>query len=232
VSREPVARLAAVAMIGALTMSLAACGVINNDHLRVGSAPYDQGSGTVASETRPLEDFHAVSAARGITVFVSTGDSPSATVSGDDNLLGHVTTNVLDGTLTVAIDGNVETHSPLTVDVTTVSAIDAISADAGSTVDSEDLAPASLEVRATSGSTVRGGGQTGSLVLTANSGSTVDLRNVEATEAQVDVSVGSTAHVNATEAVTGSCTTGSTLELHARPATVDVTSDAGSTVKG
>ncbi len=229
-SRKPQALLVAVTVIAALGMSLAACALTDNNHLRVGSGPYEQGSGTVATETRPLADFHAVSATRGVTVFVSTGDSPAATVSADDNLLAHVITTVSDGTLVVAIEGDIETHSPLSVDVTTISPIDGLSADAGSTVDCEDLRPASLEVRASSGSTVRAGGQADMLVLKANTGSTVDLRNLEATEAQVDVSVGSTAHVNATDVVRGSCTMGSTLQLHGTPATLNVAADAGSSI--
>jgi hypothetical protein len=224
-------RVSAAILAVLLALSLAACSVANNDHLRVGSAPYLQGSGNATSETRQLGDFHAITATQGITVFVSGGDAATATVSGDDNLLDHITTEVTDGTLVIAIDGSLETRNPLKVEVAAASPIDAIAADAGSTLDAEDLEVDSLEVRATSGSTVRGGGRTEALSVAATTGSTIDLRNVEATQAQVEVSVGSTAHVRATGAVSGSCTMGSTLQLYGPPATTDVASDAGSTVK-
>jgi Putative auto-transporter adhesin, head GIN domain len=229
VSRGAGTRIAVVIIVMSTALTLAAC-AINNDNMKVGSAPYDQGSGKVATETRPLEGFHAVSASQGVRVSVSAGTSSEASVSGDDNLLAHVTTSVADGTLFVSIEGSIETRNPLTVDVTSTTLIDAIAADAGSTVDSEDLQVAGLTLQASSGSTVRGGGQASSVEATATSGSTIDLRNLEAREARVDASVGSTIHVNASDAVSGSSTSGSTVQVSGSPPTVDVTADPGSTV--
>ncbi len=231
------ARQSAPAMVVALTavvgagLAVAACVVSDGGSMKVGSPPYVQGSGTLATETRPLDAFHALSASQGIEVSVSNGGSYAASVTADDNLLEHVSTEVSDGTLFVAVEGNIDTWHPLQVDVTMASPVDAITADAGATVDCEDLQPGSLEVRATSGATVRGGGRATSLDLTADAGATVDLRNVEAEQARVDVSTGSTVHVQVTQAVRGSCSVGSTLRLHGTPATVDVQTDASSTVR-
>lgn len=222
----------ATALAAAVILTLAACTVTHGGSLKVGSAPYEQGSGRLTTETRPLDDFHAVSATRGVEVLVTTGSSPAATVTADDNLLAHVSTTVASGTLMVAIEGSIETSNPLKVEVTTVSPIDTIAADAGSSVDLEDLHPAALTVRASSGASVRAGGRADSLEVAANAGAIVDLRNVEIEQARVNVSAGSTVHVHASDAVRGSCTLGSTLRLHGTPVTVDVETDGGSTVGG
>jgi hypothetical protein len=228
-SRAPNARITRVVVLAA-ALTLAACVAGNGGSHRIGSAPYEQGSGTLASETRALPGFHAVSATRGIEVSVSAGESSAATVSGDDNLLAHVTTEVADGTLVVAVEGSIETRSPLRVEVVSATPIDAIAAEVGATLDCEDLQPDTLAVRASSGSSIRAGGRAGSIVVTADTGSTVDLRNVTTADARVGVSTGSTVHVHATDAVSGSCTLGSTLQLHGSPTTVNVAADAGSTV--
>jgi Putative auto-transporter adhesin, head GIN domain len=211
-------------------LSLAACAVGDGGSTKIGSAPYERGSGTVATETRSLDAFHAVSASRGVAVSVSSGPSNAATVTADDNLLAHIATDVTGGELVITVNGSIDTRHPLEVEVSVASPVDAIAADAGASVDCEDLQPASLVVRATSGASVRAGGRATSLELTADTGSTVDLRNVEVAEAQVTVTTGSTAHVHATDAVRGMCMLGSTLRLHGTPATLAVDADTSSTV--
>ncbi len=195
---------------------------------RVGSAPYDKGSGTVANEARTVAPFRAVSAAQGVTVFLTRGPT-AVKVTADDNLLGHVTTEVHDGTLYVAIAGSVETNHELRADVA-APAVDAIRADTGATLDTEDLQGEGLQAAAGTGSTVRAGGRAATLDVTASTGSTVDLRNVEATSASVNVSLGSTAFVNVRDAVSGSCSGGSTLHVAGGATTSAVSADSSSTV--
>ncbi len=228
--RRAPAILVALAMTSALAVSVTGCAVGDGGSTKIGSAPYEQGSGTVATQTRELEAFHAVSASQGVVVFVSTGASNAASVTADDNLLAHVTTDVTDGTLAIAVDGSIETRHPLRVDVTVASPIDAIAADAGASVDCEDLQPASLVIRASSGASVRAGGRATSLELTVDTGSTVDLRDVEVAEARVAVTTGSTAHVHAIESVRGTCMLGSTIRLHGTPAKLAVDTDTSSSV--
>jgi len=234
-SRERVARRASTTLVAVVTIILlpigmAACAVTDGGSTRIGSPPYEEGSGTVVTETRSIETFQALSASRGLDVFVSAGDSNVASVTADDNLLPRITTDVTDGTLVVTVDGSIETKHPIRVDVTTASPIDKITADAAAAVDCEDLQSASLVVRASSGSSVRAAGRATYLDLVADAGATADLRNVDVAAAQVTVSSGSTAHVRASDAVRGTCTVGSTLRLYGPPATVAVDTDAGSTV--
>lgn len=227
--RLPAARFFVPVVAAAL---LGGCSAINldNNTTRVGSPPYEKGSGTVATQTRELAAFHAISASQGVTVLVSSGSAAGATVRADDNLLDNVTTAVVNGTLRVEVRGSIETHNRLEVTVTAGGPIDALAADAGSSVDAESLDAGELSVAASSGSTVRGGGRAQSLHVTAAAGSTADLRNVEAGAVHVDASSGSTIRVNASGAVSGTCTAGSTVKVLGKPASVDVSADTSSTV--
>ncbi len=221
-------RLLAVA---AIVVTVGACEGLGSGSLRtIGSAPYDEGSGRVASETRQVESFHGISASQGVTVFLSNASAISAKVTADDNLLSHITTEVRDGTLVIGVSGSIRTRNELKVTVT-APAIDDIGASAGATVDSEDLQGGSVSVSANSGATVRGGGKVDSLDLAVDAGATADLRNVETSTATVRVNTGSTAYVNAKEEVGGSCGTGSTLHVRGGARTDAVSKDMTCTVQ-
>jgi hypothetical protein len=195
----------------------------------VGAPPYEQGSGTVASESRSVASFHGVSAAQGVRVELANG-TPAITVTADDNVLSHVSTAVTDGILVVDVSGGFQTHQPPKVVIATTTPPDHLSASTGATIDAEGLTGSTLTVGASTGATVRGGGRVDALTLTAVGGATADLRNLEAKGAQVDVSTGSTAHVTARGSVTGSCSSGSTLRVHGDASTDGLAVDESSTM--
>jgi hypothetical protein len=223
--------LASTALVAAFVVS--GCSVVhntNNSTTTIGSAPYTEGSGKVATQTRNINSFHAISVENGLTVFVKQGSAASASVTSDDNLVGMIATDVQDGTLRIRVSGSLTTHNQLKVDVTSAAAIDYVSQTGGSTVDVEDLSSDNLTASVEGGSTLRAGGRTANLQLTADGGSTADLRNVEAESARVRVDGGSTAFVQARKAITGACHGGSTLEVSGSAGPDSVEKDTGSTV--
>jgi hypothetical protein len=230
ISRRHRPLLATVVMLAA-AIGLGACSSLGlgGSSTRIGSAPYVDGSGKVASETREVGSFHAVSASQGVLVTISTG-APGLIVTAEDNLLSHVTTEVVDGTLLVGVSGSVETHAPLKVAVVPEGILDGLSASTGSTIDAQSLDCGSLAVEASTGSTVRAGGRAGSVDVRANTGSTADLRNVESTTATVDASTGSTIRIDASDAVSGTCVGGSTVTVHGPADTSGVSADRSSTL--
>ena len=222
---------ASVASLAAI-VSIAACSAIGGaDTTRVGSPPYERGSGNVTTVSRSLDAFHAVSAAQGVRVSVSNGPSNGAIVTADDNLADNITTEVRDGTLHVEVSGSIETATPLAVSVTTSTSLDGIIAGTGATVDTEDVSADALTVGVSTGASVRAGGRASSIDLSVNTGATADLRNVEAASALVHVGTGSTAYVNAGTSVHGDCIGGSTLHVRGAASTVDVATDVSSSVK-
>jgi hypothetical protein len=224
-----------VLAVAVATVAIAGCSVIhdnsyNGSTTQIGSAPYTEGSGAVASETRTVGTFHAVSVENGLTVTISRGTSASARVTADDNLLKMITTTVQDGKLSISVEGSLRTHDTLRVEVTAPAALDSIAQTGGSTVDVEDLAGTSLAVSVDGGSTLRAGGRITNLQLTVAGGSTADLRNVESKTAQVSADGGSTAFVNVTETISGSCNGGSTLKVSGAAGLDAVEKDTGSSV--
>jgi len=217
-----------LAMLGILA---AGCGgfALGEGTTTVGTPPYVQGSGTVASETRTADPFHAISAAQGIRVELASGPA-AITVTTDDNLLPHVTTVVTDGVLVIDVSGGFQTHHAPKVVIATTTSPDALTASTGATIDARDLAGASLTVAASTGATVHGAGKVDALSVSAATGASADLRDVQASRAEVDVSTGSTVHVNASDAVTGTCSTGSTVRVRGGATTTGLSVDQSSSM--
>jgi hypothetical protein len=77
------------------------------------------GSGVSKSESRAAEDFERLDV-RGIgTIHVRFGDSPSLTVTCDDNLSEYVTTEYRDGLLRISLSESISPRVPLTFDLVT-----------------------------------------------------------------------------------------------------------------
>lgn len=79
----------------ALALALAACSPVFGI----------QGSGVEKTETRAVPPFERISVAGSAETVVKVGGTPSVTVTCDDNLLPHVRTRVVDGTLELEVEG-------------------------------------------------------------------------------------------------------------------------------
>ncbi|HXZ66082.1 MAG TPA: DUF2807 domain-containing protein [Streptosporangiaceae bacterium] len=76
-----------------------------------------QGSGVPATQSRVLSRFSSVDLAGSNKVTVDVGRRQSVVVHADSNLLRHVTTRVVAGTLVIGTTGTFTTRSPMSVDV-------------------------------------------------------------------------------------------------------------------
>ena len=74
-----------------------------------------KGSGNIIKESRTLSDFHAVKIIGSVDADITSGDSFSCRVKGDDNLVPLVETAVNNSTLEISLEGSYSTKSPLVV---------------------------------------------------------------------------------------------------------------------
>jgi len=107
------------ALIAALTVAaiLAAIGIV----LAVrGGGPAGsgiQGSGVAATQTRTIARFSSLELAGSSNVTVRVGPTQSVAVHADSNLISHVTTHVVAGTLVISDTGSFTTKTPMSVEV-------------------------------------------------------------------------------------------------------------------
>ncbi len=76
-----------------------------------------QGSGVAVTQTRAVARFTGLDLAGSNNVTVIVGRPQSVVVHADSNLVNHVTTGVLAGTLVIGDTGSFTTRTPMSVDV-------------------------------------------------------------------------------------------------------------------
>jgi hypothetical protein len=81
------------------------------------SASGIQGSGVAVTQTRTVAAFSRLDLAGSNNVTVVVGGPQSVVVHADSNLISHVTTGVVGGTLVIGDTGSFTTRSPMSVDV-------------------------------------------------------------------------------------------------------------------
>ncbi len=189
------------------------------------------GEGDVATETRTVDAFTHLSAGSGINVVVSEGAPQSVTVSAQRNLLPIVRTEVADGQLVISAKApGFTTTQPVTVTVL-APRLESMTLSGGSGGEL-DAAGGDLALDLSGGATLEGRGRADTLHLTGSSGSTANLTGLAAADAVLDLSGGATAHLSVSNAVTGTASGGATVDLGTKPATVDVTTSGGATIRG
>jgi len=77
-----------------------------------------QGSGVAVTQTRTVARFTGLDLAGSNNVTVIIGRPQSVAVHADNNLVNHVTTRVMAGTLVIGDTGSFTTRTPMSVDIT------------------------------------------------------------------------------------------------------------------
>jgi hypothetical protein len=86
-------------------------------HGRGSSGSGIQGSGIAATQTRTVAGFRSLDLAGSNNVVVAVGARQSVVVYADSNLVSHVTTQVVAGTLIIADTGSFTARTPMSVEV-------------------------------------------------------------------------------------------------------------------
>lgn len=190
-----------------------------------------EGSGIVVSESRDVSDFHAVTVAGVGRVVIEHGTTPSLRVTADDNLIEHLTSEVRDGRLFLAIDPavRIRTGNNILYEITIV-ALDGITASGVVGVEARGVATDLLTVAVVgvAGVTVQGTAERQHVTLQGVS--VYDARELESRFATVDISGVSAATVRVSEELEGVVTGPSTLDYIGNPV-VAVTATGGAVVR-
>jgi hypothetical protein len=216
------------------------------------STPPVRGSGVAKEETREVGPFTAVEVSGAIEATVTPGAETSVKLSGDDNLVPLVVTEVRDGKLSVRMkDGsNVSTKLPLRAAITapkvnSVSASGAVTlratagdaerydarATGASTVTVEGIAAGEASLDASGASNVTASGTTKSLKAGASGASHIHAEKLAADSVDVAISGASGGTVQAAKSVRGDVSGASNLDVRGEPAMHSVSISGASGVK-
>ena len=157
-----------------------------------------KGSGTAKTETREVGKFSAIEASGAITLEVTVGRSPSVQVSGDDNIVPLITTEVQGERLVVKSTKSYNSKQPLKVTVSTP-VITLVKLSGASRLDLTGMSGDSLQVQLSGASRVKMAGKVGKLEITAKGACQVQATELHAGTVMVDISGAGRADVSAVE---------------------------------
>jgi len=170
----------------------------------LGTACGPGGSGELATEARTLPAFDRISIGEGLdlSLEVVPGASQQVSVTYDDNLLGLIGTEVVDGELRIQV-------------------IDSFRVSGGGRF--VTVVIGDLEVlHAGSGADVRATGTIDQITVSADGGASMDLSLLEARQVVVVASGGAFVAVLATESVGGTASGGAEVMILGDPSIIDV----------
>jgi hypothetical protein len=186
------------------------------------------GSGRAAEEERSVAPFRAVLVRAGLRAQISPGPQ-RVVVTGDDNIVPHVMTQVHGSVLTIEPEVDFDPVVPL---LTIVSApeIDGASLQAGGELTVRELDADAFSLYLDAGGTIVASGTARQLDVTLTAGGTLDARAVESPSVTVYGAAGGTMLVTAREAVSGSIESGSQARIYGAPPSRNVVTRSGGDV--
>lgn len=158
------------------------------------------GSGVRASVTRDVGTFHSVEIDVAADARVRIGQFPSVTLSGDDDLLEHVTTEVRRGRLRVALDEDVRFREPLRIEIVAPRMTELVVAGSGD-IELENVREPELTVAIEGSGDVVASGEVGQLSASTAGSGVLRLQELRAREAHVSIHGSGGARVHVTQAL-------------------------------
>jgi len=211
-----------------------------------------RGNGNVISEERSINsNFDAIKVQQGIKLYLTQGNQTELSIEADENILDLLITEVKNNELKIYFDKNVYRAKSRKVYLTTYS-ISKIRTSSGASVKSENtLQVSSLDIDASSGSSIKmyvnanevssesssGAdidiyGKTEQFSANASSGSHIDADELEAVDVYAKVSSGANIDVNVTGKLTANASSGGDIDFEGNPTKVNKDTSSGGSVSG
>jgi hypothetical protein len=150
-----------------------------------------KGSGVGATRARSVAAFSELSVGNGLEFEVTVGKGASLEISGDDNLISLVTTQVEGKRLTLGVDKKLKQRQPLRVRVGT-ERLDGIRVVAGAKGKVSGVRAEAFHVESGGGATVEIAGSSQALEVKSRSAARVDLKGFSAAKGIVTAADAST----------------------------------------
>ena len=157
------------------------------------------GSGTVKTETRPVETFTAVRLSSSANVVIERTGTESLTVSGDDNLVSLFISEVRDGTLYLSFakgksfEGKTPTYRITMKDMRT------LTVSGSGDIEASKIEGDALSVSVSGSGDIRLAGQVGELTVAVAGSGGVEATKLNAKRARITVSGSGNAAVNVSD---------------------------------
>jgi len=209
-----------------------------------------KGDGNVQIEQRKIdENFTKISVNRGLEVIVEQADVIGVEVEADQNLLSHITTKVVNGTLEISSDENIYSAEKETIRVK-MPTIESLETTGGSNLSSKNtLKGLNLELKtnsgseievtsefdnisseSTSGSHITISGKALKFTSESSSGSEIDAKSLLVNEVISQSTSGSSTSVHPLVSLKAKASSGSSIEYDGTPKKIEKEETSGGSV--
>ncbi|MGC4039597.1 MAG: head GIN domain-containing protein [Flavobacterium sp.] len=208
------------------------------------------GNGNVTTQKREvLGNFSKIDVERGLNVTVEQAETYFVEVEADENLQSHIQTNVLNGTLLITTDENIDEAAAKNIRVK-MPALSSVETSSGSSVTSLgtikgnnisvdvssgsraelDLEYDSITCESSSGSSVNLKGKALKLNTDSSSGSQIEARDLLVNDVISESTSGSSTQVHPLVSLNGKASSGSSVSYSGTPKTVSKNESSGGSV--
>jgi len=188
-----------------------------------------KGSGTAKTEVRPVAAFSAIELSGSFDADVSIGPS-RVELSGDDNLLPLISSEVTGDNLVLRSTENIRPSLPLVAKIA-VPRLTAIKISGSGTVTLHGVTADALAVSVRGSGTVRGDGTAHQLSAVVSGSGDLELERLRAERVTVDVSGSGDVEVTADKALDVRISGSGTVKYHGNPTVTKAISGSGDLVK-
>ncbi|MCB0442856.1 MAG: DUF2807 domain-containing protein [Flavobacterium sp.] len=210
-----------------------------------------KGNGNVTTVNRPVSgEFTNIEVSHGIDVEVTQSNAKSIQVKADDNIIDYITTDIVDGTLRIALEKSVKNTKSKKVFVTLPN-IESLRTSSGALIESKNtLVVSELETKASSGSEIKldveaeritcetssGSdiqikGKALKLEAESSSGSEIEANDLLANDVTAKSSSGSSINVNPILSLNAKASSGGDIRYHSTPKTISKVTSSGGSVR-
>jgi hypothetical protein len=218
----------AVSILSFLGIAAVVCigiAIASNDDIIV------SGSGTMATDTRSVRDFHAIDVSGAMNVNVCAGAEYHVEIQGDDNIVKYVETKVEDGTLEIGMrDGFIYNNGKMRATIV-LPCIDGIEVSGACTVNAQDVKSPSFKVDISGASHVNIAGESEKLECELSGACTLAANGLKASSVDIDCSGASTAHVYAAKCLSADVSGASRVKYSGSPTIVKNETSGGSSIE-
>lgn len=200
-------------------------------HIHDDRADTIEGSGVSKTESRTVTEFHRIVVEGSADLSVRVGEPTSLSVTGDDNLVDFVTTEVREGSLVLGMKpGSYSTRMGVRVAIT-VPSLDALSIRGSSDADLSGLSGESFSAEIRGSGDVRASGKVDRLDAGISGSGDLHLVGLEARAANVGISGSGDVEVWATETLVASVSGSGDVTYTGEPKVTKSVAGSGSVSK-
>ncbi|MFN0245213.1 MAG: head GIN domain-containing protein [Planctomycetota bacterium] len=186
------------------------------------------GSGVEKVETRAVADFKRIQIACSADLSVRIGSPTAVTVSGDDNIVPHLQTEVQNGVLVIKMEEGGYRHRRGLRVTATVPALEGVSVSGSSDVDVSGVSGRSLDLAVAGSGDITASGEVDALSVSVSGSGDLRLFGLKARQATVQIAGSGDVTVHAVEALSAAVSGSGDVRYRGEPTVTKSVAGSGS----